>query len=253
MRLANIRNHPAFLVKKNIRNIHAMSLILDFLKDLAANNNREWFNANKSRYLEVKAEVEALTASLIAVISEFEPQAAYLSPEDCLYRIYRDTRFSSDKTPYKTHIGIYINPRGGKKSEFCGYYIHLEPGACLVGGGAWFPEAPLLKVYRKEIYDNAEEYLGIIGNPGFAKHYRPYWQEPLKTAPKGFPKDWPHIDILKPRSFVYGAPFSDSRLDSPRFKKHLRDLFLLLKPYNDFFNFTLEEHPDLAVRTPKRR
>ncbi len=230
-----------------------MKEILEFLRELAANNNREWFNANKDRYLKVKEQIESFTQDLITMIAEFEPQAAYLTPADCLYRIYRDTRFSADKTPYKTHIGIYINPRGGKKSEYCGYYIHIEPGNCLVGGGAWYPEAPLLKEYRKEIYDNWEEYLEIIQNPDFAKHYQPYWQEPLKTAPKGFPKDWPHIDLLKPRSFVYGSALTDKQFSAPDLKKRLRKLFLILKPYDDFFNFTLEEHPELAVRSPRTR
>ncbi|MDE6298708.1 MAG: DUF2461 domain-containing protein, partial [Muribaculaceae bacterium] len=102
-----------------------MKKAIDFLKQLAANNNREWFNEHKEEYLQVKGEVEEFTQKLIDEVAKFEPEAAYLSPSDCLYRIYRDTRFSADKTPYKNHIGIYINPRGGKKSEFCGYYVHI--------------------------------------------------------------------------------------------------------------------------------
>lgn len=230
-----------------------MKEVLEFLNQLAANNNRDWFNAHKEDYLKVKASVEAFTQKLIAEVAKMEPEAAYLNPSDCLYRIYRDTRFSSDKTPYKNHIGIYINPRGGKKSEFCGYYVHLQPGECLVAGGAWFPEAPLLKEYRNEIYHNIDEYLEIIGNPEFAKHYKPYWQEPLKTAPKGFPKDWPHIELIKPKSFVYACELTDKEFSSKNIVGRLSDLFRILKPYDDFFNFTLEEHPELAVRTPKRR
>ncbi|MDE6010355.1 MAG: DUF2461 domain-containing protein [Muribaculaceae bacterium] len=229
-----------------------MKQILDFLKELSANNNREWFNANKERYLEVKGKVEALTESLINSLAEIEPEAVRLTPADCLYRIYRDTRFSSDKTPYKTHIGIYINPRGGKKSEFCGYYVHIEPGDCLVAGGAWFPEMPLLKEYRREIYNNIDEYLDIINDPEFAAHFRPYMQEPLKTAPKGFPKDWPHIDLLKPRSIVVASRMTDRQFAAPGLTAKLTDLFRILKPYNDFFNFTLEEHPDLAVRSSRK-
>ena len=91
-----------------------MKDILKFIADLRANNNREWFNANKERYLKVKAEVEAFTAELIDIVAEIEPLASRLTPSDCLYRIYRDTRFSADKSPYKTHIGIYINPRGAR-------------------------------------------------------------------------------------------------------------------------------------------
>ena len=230
-----------------------MRQTLDFLTRLAANNTREWFNAHKDEYLNVKADVEAFTQRLIEAVTELEPEASMLTPADCLYRIYRDTRFSSDKTPYKNHIGIYINPRGGKKSEFCGYYVHIQPGECLVAGGAWFPEAPLLKEYRSEIYHNADEYLGIINNPEFAAAFEPYWQEPLKTAPKGFPKDWEHIDLLKPKSFVYASGLTDREFTSKNVVKKISNLFRILKPYDDFFNFTLEEHPDLAVRSPRSR
>lgn len=229
-----------------------MKEIIDFLKQLAANNNREWFNAHKSEYLSVKDKIESLTSLLIARIAEFEPEAGRLSPSDCLYRIYRDTRFSADKTPYKTHIGIYINPRGGKKSEYCGYYIHIEPGNCVVGGGAWYPPAPLLKEYRNEIYNNVEEYLEILENPEFATHFTPLWEEPLKTAPKGFPKDWEHIDLLKPRSFTVGARISDREFCAKGSIDRIIDLCRIMKPYNDFFNFTLEEHPDLAFCRPRR-
>lgn len=230
-----------------------MKKTIEFLKKLADNNNREWFNEHKEEYLQVKGDVENFTQQLIDEIAKFEPSANYLTPADCLYRIYRDTRFSSDKTPYKNHIGIYINPRGGKKSEFCGYYVHIEPGECLVAGGAWFPESPLLKIYRTEIYNNVEEYLDIITNPEFAASFQTYWQEPLKTAPKGFPKDWEHIDLLKPKSFVFAAPLSDKEMESKDILSKLTGLFKLLKPYDDFFNFTLEQHPELSVRTPKRR
>ncbi|MDE6792689.1 MAG: DUF2461 domain-containing protein [Muribaculaceae bacterium] len=230
-----------------------MKKTIEFLKKLAAHNNREWFNEHKGEYLQVKGYVENFTQQLIDEIAKFEPEAAYLTPADCLYRIYRDTRFSSDKTPYKNHIGIYINPRGGKKSEFCGYYVHIEPGECLVAGGAWFPESPLLKIYRSEIYNNVEEYLDIINNPEFAASFKTYWQEPLKTAPKGFPKDWEHIDLLKPKSFVFAATLSDKEMESKDIVGKLTRLFKLLKPYDDFFNFTLEQHPELSVRTPKRR
>lgn len=110
--------------------------IISFLRSLRRHNNRVWFNDNKDRWLEVQATVEDFTNELITRMSEFEPKANRLRPADCLYRIYRDTRFSKDKTPYKTHVGIYINPPFGKKSLRCGYYVHLEPDNCLVAGGA---------------------------------------------------------------------------------------------------------------------
>ena len=110
--------------------------ILDFLKVLAANNNREWFQEHKAEYLSVQADFEELLAGGIARLSPWDESVAHVLPRDCTYRIYRDVRFSSDKSPYKTHIGGYINARG-KKSNHCGYYLHLEPGNCMLAGGAF--------------------------------------------------------------------------------------------------------------------
>lgn len=149
-----------------------MNEIYNFLKELKKNNNREWFNANKERYLKVKATVDAFTQQLINATATINPEAARLTPSDCTYRIYRDTRFSPDKTPYKTHIGIFICPGGNKKSDRCGYYIHLEPGNSFVGGGCWCPPAPLLKEIRQSIYDNIDEYLEIINAPVFRERYK---------------------------------------------------------------------------------
>lgn len=229
-----------------------MQEILDFLIQLRENNNREWFNANKSTYLNVKSKIELLTQDLIEIVQKFEPSAETLRPSDCLYRIYRDTRFSQDKTPYKSHIGIYINPRGGKKSEYCGYYLHIEPGNCLIAGGSWWPPTPLLKAIRKDIYENVDEYLSIIGNSDFKKIYSSVGDDLLKTAPKGFPKDWPHIDLLKPRSFTAMAKLTDHQFTSKKLLSLAEDYFRTLKPLNDFFNFTIEENPELAFCRERR-
>lgn len=220
-----------------------MKTVYKFLKDLRQNNNREWFNANKERYLEVKAKVDDFTQSLINRLSEIEPDAARLTPADCTYRIYRDTRFSLDKTPYKTHIGIYICPKGNKKSYRAGYYIHLEPGNSLMAGGCWCPPAPVLKEIRKSIYDNIDEYLEIIENPEFASTYKQIGNDLLKTAPKGFPKDWEHIDLLKPRDYTTYAPVSDSFMTSANAVDSIFGYMRIQKPFNDFINFILDESP----------
>lgn len=229
-----------------------MKQILDFLSSLQENNNRDWFNAHKDVYLEVKRKVEKLTEDLIGIVSNIEPAASALKPADCLYRIYRDTRFSVDKTPYKNHIGIYINPRGGKKSEYCGYYLHIEPGGCLMAGGSWWPPAPLLKAIRQDIYDNIDEYLGIIDNPEFKAIFPNVGGDFLKTAPKGFPKDWEYIDILKAREFTAIAKISDRQFVSKKLYEIVAQGFQTLKPLNDFFNFTIEENPELAFCRQRR-
>lgn len=222
-----------------------MQDIYSFLKDLKKNNNREWFHANKERYLEVKRMTEDFAQRLINIIATIEPEAAMLTPADCTYRIYRDTRFSLDKTPYKTHIGIFVCPGGNKKSSRPGYYIHMEPGNSFIGGGCWCPPAPLLKEIRQSIYDNIEEYLEIIENPDFKQHYIKLGDNLLKTAPKGFPKDWEYIDLLKPRDYTVLAPVKDSLITSPKALDNILPYIKSLHPLNAFMNYIFEEHPEL--------
>lgn len=214
--------------------------IIRFLRSLRRHNDRIWFNENKEKYLGVKAETEHLTGLLLQRIVEFEPEATRLSPSDCLYRIYRDTRFSLDKTPYKTHIGIYLNPPGGKKSPRCGYYLHLEPDSCFVAGGAWCPETPVLKRIRQDIYDNVEEYREIIQNPSFTRFYPSPGDDLLKTAPKGFPKDWEYIDLLKPRAYTAYSHLSDDDIRPDGFVDRVVERMQALKPLNDFLNYSIE-------------
>lgn len=215
-----------------------MKEVFEFLKELRLNNNREWFNANKERYLRVKKTIDEFTSCLIAAVAEVEPDVAHLSPSECTYRIYRDTRFSHDKTPYKTHIGIFICP-GGKKSDQAGHYFHIEPGNCLFGGGCWCPPAPLLKDIRQDIYDNIEEYLEIIDNPEFKEKFPIVGSDPLKTAPKGFPKDWEHIDLLKPRDYTVIAPLPDSLFTGKDPISRLMPYIRTLQPLNSFLNYTI--------------
>lgn len=218
-----------------------MKEILKYLKSLRAHNDRIWFNEHKDQYLKVKDKIEVLTARLIAGVAEFDPDASRLRPADCLYRIYRDTRFSTDKTPYKTHIGIYINPPFGKKNERSGYYLHIEPGATMVAGGAWMPQGEMLKAIRQDIFDNVDEYLEILNNPEFKKHFGTIGEKLLKTAPKGFPKDWEYIDLLKPRYFTTYSHLTDEDIKSPDFTDIVLERMKLLKPMNDFFNYTIDQ------------
>lgn len=216
-----------------------MKDIFEFLRDLRANNNRDWFNANKDRYIVAKAEADALTERLIAGVASFDPSAAHLRVSDCTYRIYRDTRFSADKTPYKTHIGIYINPPGGKKSPTAGYYLHIEPGQSLVACGAWCPDTDQLRAIRQDIFDNVDEYLEILKDPEFSKYYKEVGEDLLKTAPKGFPKDWPHIVLLRPRSFTAYAPLTDRDMMSQGLEAKVIERMKAAYKFNRFLNYTL--------------
>lgn len=150
-----------------------MKRILDFLRELQEHNDREWFETHRTEYLRVKAATEEFAARLIAGIASFDSTVGNLIPKECTYRIYRDIRFSSDKRPYKSHIGIFISP-GGKKSGHSGYYLHIEPehpersdgtpsGGPMLVTGLYMPEPAVLKSVREEILFNGEEFVRNIG------------------------------------------------------------------------------------------
>ncbi|NDW12717.1 DUF2461 domain-containing protein [Bacteroides sp. 214] len=215
-------------------------VIFQFLKELAANNNREWFKANYEKYEIASREYEKLLGTIINRITLFDEEIKGIEVKDCTYRIYRDVRFSHDKSPYKTHLGGYINAKG-KKSEYCGYYIHLEPGNCLLAGGSYCPSPKLLKSLREAIYDNIEEYLSIIEDPAFKKYFPVVGETFLKTAPKGFPKDFKYIDYLKPKDFSCYCRISDDFFTSPTYLDEVEATFRQLKRFSDFMNYSINE------------
>ena len=218
-----------------------MEEVLNFLKDLRDNNNRDWFLEHKERYLYIKNKIDALTQDLINGISKFDDGAKYLSPADCNYRIYRDTRFSEDKTPYKTHIGIFINPPYGKKSFRMGYYLHLEPGECSIGVGNVCLPSNLIRRIRISIKDNIEEYLEIIENQNFKKYFPKVGENPVKTAPKGFSKDWKHIELVKPKDYYVSRSLKDREIIAMNFTDKVLGIFKVGKPFMDFINFSVDE------------
>ena len=235
------------------RKINGMKEILKFLKELNRNNNREWFEAHKCDYLKIKAKVEDLAQRLINEVAKFDPEAAYLAPSDCTYRIYRDTRFSQDKTPYKNHIGIFVNPPYGKKVNRMGYYLHLEPGNSLLAAGTVCLPSKTVTAIRKSIFDNVEEYLAIVESPGFKEVYPEVGENCLKTAPKGFPKDWEYLPLVRPRDYVASHMLSDAELCESGFIEKAGRLFAVAKPFNDFINFAIDEELSLIhISEPTR-
>lgn len=212
-----------------------------FLKGVTRNNNREWFQAHREEYLEAKTEFESFVGRLIPLMQEMDPEIGPLEISDCTYRIYRDTRFSPDKTPYKNHMGAYIN-RKGKKSPFAGYYFHICPvEGSLWGGGLYCPDPKILKAVRQDIYDNIEEFHTIIDAPSFAERYRFFEENKLKKAPQGFPSDWPDIELLKNRNFDVFQPIPDDVLKSDQLVQKTVEAFEAMKPLNHFFNYTIEQ------------
>jgi uncharacterized protein (TIGR02453 family) len=222
------------------------SATLEFLNDLKENNNREWFEANKKRYQKVKTEYLNLAESLVSEMKKFDASLEMLTGKDCIFRINRDIRFSSDKSPYKTNLGIALHP-GGKKSMLAAYYLHIELGQCFVGGGLWMPEAPALAKVRKEIHYFYPDLKNIIENKDFSESYGDLDIEPgakLSRPPKGYLQDDPAIEYLKLKSFTASAKISDSLITSdnliPTVIKHFRNI----KPFLHFLNRGLQSDDD---------
>ncbi|NCC71866.1 MAG: DUF2461 domain-containing protein [Sphingobacteriia bacterium] len=217
-----------------------MQEIFDFLTALRNNNNREWFNANKEWYAEAKRLHEIFVAKIIKEVAVFDSDVALLSPSDCTFRIYRDVRFRKDKSPYKTNMGAYLS-RGGKKSNYGGYYLHLEPGASFLGGGMWMPPAEILKLIRLEIYNFPDEFKQIIQNSDFISIYGPLTGEKLKSYPKDFPSDFPEIELLKHKSYAVTSPLSDKMILSEHIPYVVVKSFQTLLPLVKFINRAIDE------------
>jgi len=215
-------------------------VIFQFLKELSLNNNREWFNDHKEDYLKAQAEFENLLTAIIQRISLFDDEIVGIQAKDCTYRIYRDVRFSQDKSPYKIHFGGYINGKG-KKSEHCGYYVHLQLGNCMLAGGSLCPPPNILKALRQSVYDNIDEYCSIVEDPAFKKYFPVIGENFLKTAPKGFPKDFKYIDYLKPKEFICSYQVPDEFFLDEKMLDNVSDVFKQLKRFSDFTNYTIDE------------
>ena len=218
-----------------------MKELFKFLKELRENNDREWFKANKDRYDALNKEYVEVVEKLIAGISTFDPEIAGLDAKSCVYRIYRDVRFSNDKTPYKTHFGAYMTGCGGRTSPYGGYYLHIEPGNALVSGGVWCPSPAMLKKLRQDIYNNMEEFTGILENKEFKDIYGELEGEVLKRMPDGFPKDYEYDYILKHKSFIVSSNKPEKFFYSKDWVDEVVENFRILYPFNKFLNYTIGE------------
>lgn len=216
--------------------------ILRFLTDLTRNNNREWFNSNKQTYLECKKDFEQFVTSWIERMAELDPQLGVLTPQDCNWRIYRDTRFSLDKTPYKDHFGSFIAAHGGKKSPYAGWYLHLQPGHCMFASGMWCPEPELLRAVRTSILDNYDELEQIMADKEFCRYFTDFDTDyMLKKVPAGFPQDFEHADWLRRKTFTLSCHLTDKEVCRPDFLDRFMRICKAAKPVNDFLNYTFEE------------
>lgn len=213
-----------------------MESILPFLSALKKNNDRDWFQANKKSYETAKKELATFVDKLLVSLSKEDPSLRGLTSKDCLFRIFRDVRFSADKSPYKTNMGAVIAP-GGRKSAHACYYVHIEPGGSFLAGGIYMPMPDVLKNIRQEIDFNLDDLQKILQKKSFSSFFEGMDQEEkLKTNPKGYTSDNPAIDYLKLKSFTVSHPLSDKEITTPDLLKKCETVFREIRPLNAFLN-----------------
>ena len=216
-----------------------MKAVLPFLNQLSANNNRDWFNTNKALYLEAKGQFDQFIDSLINRLQVFDPAVRGANAKNTVFRIYRDVRFSKDKSPYKTHFGAYMIG-GGRKSPLPGYYIHIDPERSFLGGGLYQPASDYLKAVRIEIQDFSEDFKAIVEDKAFQGDFTLYDEDKLKRPPQGFDADDPMIEYLKYRHFIASHVFPNSWIEKDDFIDNVAKQFERIYPLNQFLNRAIQ-------------
>lgn len=210
---------------------------MKFIDELSDNNNKAWFDANRSRWADVKAEWAEWTQKLINGVSAIDPMTEGLRVSDCTYRINRDIRFSNDKRPYKSHIGAYVCP-GGKKSGLAGYYFHIEShlndyiGRNMIAAGAYCLQPKELGSVREEIFDNPDAFIAALNKSGFDLTDN----ERLTKVPKGFPADFEHVELLKYKTYSIGKSTPDDILYSDGLYDWVMENFSRCVEFNNILN-----------------
>jgi uncharacterized protein (TIGR02453 family) len=216
---------------------------LRFLRALKRNNRREWFNAHRDDYdAHVRQPMTAVVEHLADDFRAFAPELV-ASPRVSMYRIYRDTRFSENKTPYKTHVAAVFPTRGLPKHEGAGTYFHVSPDGVWIGGGLYAPQPPQLHAIREHIAANLRKLRAIVESPDFRRHVGALEGDKLQRVPRGFPTDHEAAEYLKFRHFIAGAEFPAAFAASPKFYPTLLSVFRRMMPLTRFLNA-----PVLATR-----
>ncbi|HEY9544135.1 DUF2461 domain-containing protein [Prevotella sp.] len=227
--------------------------ILKYLQAIAAHNNREWYQEHKAEYLSVRQDFEDGIAKAITRFSSFDEEIAHLQVKDCTYRFNRDTRFSPDKSPYKNHLGAYICAKG-KKSLRGGYYIHLEPGHCMIAVGSYWLPTNILTSCRNEIMGNIDEWRKCVESGQFIKMFgypnEGSWEESekgfglaaLKTCPSGFPKDYKYIEYLRMKDYCCWHRVADNFFEGEGWLDETAKMFQVAKPMMDFMNNVIDDY-----------
>ncbi|RAR75573.1 DUF2461 domain-containing protein [Flavobacterium aciduliphilum] len=215
---------------------------LRFLEDLSANNNTEWMHNHKKRYEAYKKEYHNFISLLLSEMKPLDEKIEGLEIKNCTFRINRDIRFSKDKSPYKTNMGVWLSQNKNRKNA-PGYYIHFEKGNCFIAGGVWCPEPNELKLIRKEIeffYDDLESILTAKNFKTIFNDLDKSDENMLKKAPKDFDPSHPAIEFLKLKSFTASYKIDEHEFTKADFSKKVAQKLIALKPLNDFLSRALE-------------
>jgi uncharacterized protein (TIGR02453 family) len=215
---------------------------LKFLSSIRKNNNKAWFETHRAAYEAARIDYANFIELVIDELQKSDPTITGLTSRDCVYRFYRDVRFSKDKTPYKDYFGATIK-RGGRKTRFAGYYFHCMPGGSFAGGGLWMPEAEHLKLVRQEIDYNYDEFLSIVREKNFKKHFGDLHKSAdisLANAPKGYEKDNPAVPYLKLKCLIAETGIGDDELIKASLHRKLINVFKAIQPLLNFINRALD-------------
>lgn len=236
-------------------------LIIKFLSNVAANNSREWFHEHKKEYDKAKADFDEGVGKLITRLTQFDPEISHLTVKDCVYRFYRDTRFSSDKSPYKRHFGAYICAKG-KKALRGGYYIHVQPGNCFIATGSYWLPTNILTACRNEIMANIDQWRKVVENGRFVKLFgypteaatvnpedyqekmtpKGFGIAALKKAPKDFPSDYEFLKYLKLKDYCCWHSVPDDFFEGDKWIEEAAEMFKVAKPMMDFMNSVIDDY-----------
>lgn len=209
---------------------------IGFLTQLANNNNREWFNANKPKYLDAYSNIITFADSLLEEMNKHDTIETP-SGKDSVFRIYKDVRFSKDKTPYNTHFSGSFK-RATKKLRG-GYYFNITPGSSFIAGGFWGPNTDDMRRIRQDIDYNYTDWNKMLANKALVNTFGSLAGEQLTSAPRGYAKDHPAINLLRYKQFILRHPFTDEEVLNPGFVKQVSNTFKKMRPFLNFMSDVL--------------